>query len=418
MDLRTGDPVWLADEPDDLNFPSIRKNVSCDVAIIGAGITGALVAHQLLEAGLSVVVLDKRAIGRGSTAASTGLLMYQTDTSLADLARLHGTATARRVYQLGNKAVRELSALTRTLRQPCGFSTRNSLYLATKPADVEVLKSEAARYRPLHLKAKVLPHRILQQKFGVDRPAALASSGSGQVNAFQLTRAVFRHHRSNPRLRLFQKANVATLSEQADGCELRLSRGPRVRARFVIVATGYEAGRFIQSDLIRLHSTYVIASKPFPSGALWPSECLMWETSRPYFYLRTTPDHRIIFGGRDEPFADAPRRDKMLTTKKRQLEKQFAALFPALAFKAECAWTGTFAETRDGLPCIGPAVTGSHVLFALGYGGNGITFSQIAARLLRDVCLDKSNSDAALFRFDRFGHKPTPSFRVWGARAS
>lgn len=408
MDLRTGDPVWLADEPDDLNFPALRKNARCDVVIIGAGISGALVAHELVEAGLSVVVLDKRAVGRGSTAASTGMLMYQTDTSLAELQKLHGARTARRVYQLGQKAIRDLGALTRTLRQPCGFKNKRALYVATKPADVAPLKSDAARWRRLDFKATVLPHRILKHEFQMDRPAAVASTGSAQVNAFQLSRAVFRHHRRNPRLRVFQGSNVVSLREETGGVDARLSSGHHVRARYAIVATGYEAGKFVESDLVRLQSTYVIVSPPFPPKVLWPAECLMWETARPYFYLRTTSDHRIVFGGQDEPFGDPKRRDKKLPVKARRLERQFADLFPTLAFRAEFAWTGTFAETRDGLPCIGPASTGSRVFYALGYGGNGITFSQIAAGILRDLCLGKPHPDAALFRFDRIGHTSRP----------
>lgn len=405
MDLRTGDPVWLADEPDDLNFPALRKDAVCDVAIVGAGISGALAAHQLIESGQRVIVLDKRALGRGSTAASTGLLMYQTDSSIVDLSRWHGGRNARRVYQLGRKAVRELGVLTRTLQQSCGFENKRALYLASKPGDTPLLKKEARRYREMHFSAAVLNRRILAKKFGIEGPAALASASSAQVNAFQLTRAIFRHHRRDRRLRMFQDSHVVGLREDFRGAELRLSTGHRVRARSVIVAAGYEAGAFVESDLVQLHSTYVIASKPFPNKPLWPTECLMWETARPYFYLRTTPDHRIVFGGCDEPFSNPSRRDKLLKAKTRQLEAQFADLFPALAFRAEFAWTGTFAETSDGLPCIGPTVTGSRVFYALGYGGNGITFSQIAARILHDLCLEKTNADAALFRFDRLGHK-------------
>ena len=75
------------------------------MAIVGAGITGTLVAHQLLAAGLRVVMLDKRDPGHGSTAASTGLLLYQPDSSIADITRRHGRETARRVYELGRKAI-------------------------------------------------------------------------------------------------------------------------------------------------------------------------------------------------------------------------------------------------------------------------------------------------------------------------
>ena len=75
----------------------------------------------------------------------------------------------------------------------------------------------------------------------------------------------------------------------------------------------------------------------------------MWETARPYFYLRTTADRRIVFGGLDDPFATPSRRDKKLPAKARALARLFARLFPSLAFEADYAWTGTFADTSDGL---------------------------------------------------------------------
>jgi glycine/D-amino acid oxidase-like deaminating enzyme len=131
----------------------------------------------------------------------------------------------------------------------------------------------------------------------------------------------------------------------------------------------------------------------------------MWETARPYFYLRTTPDHRIVFGGADEPFETDSRRTRKLKRKTRELEQAFAANFPELAFKADYAWSGVFAETTDGLPCIGPKIPGSRVFYALGYGGNGITFSQIAAGILRDACLGTKNADAGLFAFQRLGKR-------------
>ncbi|HEU5080992.1 MAG TPA: FAD-binding oxidoreductase [Opitutaceae bacterium] len=401
MDLRTGQPVWLQDDPEDLTFSRIKHAVKCDVAVVGAGITGALVTHQLLEAGLTVAVIDKRRVGRGSTAASTGLLLYQTDTSLADLEKRHDRATARRVFYLGRRAIRELGQLTRDLSQPCGYKKRPSLYVASRPSAVATLKSEQRHLRKIDLRGAMLSREKLVRAYGFAKPAALETAGAAEINAFQLTRAVFRHHRRSKHLRVFEKTTAAKVTETPDSVVLRLANGHIIRARRVVIAAGYEAMRFVQSDLVKLHSTYVIASPPLSPEVLWPHRALMWETARPYFYLRTTADNRVVFGGRDEPFSDEKRRDKLLRRKTRELEKQFAALFPHLAFTAEFAWTGTFAETTDGLPCIGPAKPHSRVLYGLGYGGNGITFSQIAARILRDVCLGKKNRDLDLFRFDR-----------------
>ena len=401
MDLRTGQPVWLANDPDDFSLPRLDRDLSCDVVVIGAGVTAALAVHQLISTGLSVAVLDRRAIARGSTAASTGLLLFQTDTSLEELTKLHGPKTARRAYWLGRKAVAEIGAIARALKIDCGFQAKRTLYVASDLKGREKLREEAKRSQRIHLPATLLSQEDLERAFGFSRPAALASSGCAEVNAFRLTRGIFRHYRKHPEAKFFQHTEVAGLEETGDGVIATTARRHRVRARFAIIAAGYESGRFGENPLVRLHSTYVIASRPFPEHPLWPKEMLMWETARPYFYLRLTPDRRIVFGGQDEAFSDERRRDALLKTKTRALEKQFAELFPQYAFRAEFAWTGTFAETVDGLPIIGAAREGSRVLFALGYGGNGITFSQIAARLLRDRISGRQNPDAALFRLDR-----------------
>lgn len=405
MDLRTGQPVWLQDDKEQLKFPRLKSGANCDVIVVGAGITGALVTHQLLAAGLKVVVIDKRRVARGSTAASTGLLLYQTDTSLARLRELHDAKTADRVFHLGRRAVRQLGRLVKDLSQESGYRKRPTLYVASEKKDVRPLRLEKRALCGIELPAEFLDETKLLRKYGLAKPAALASSGAAEVNAFQLTRAVFRHHRKSKRLRVFEQTTVDKVKELPSGVRVRLSNGATLQARYFVVAAGYESQRFGQSDLVKLHSTYVIASRPFPPEKFWPGRALMWETARPYFYLRSTPDNRIVFGGQDEPFQDSRRRDRLLPRKTRELEKQFAKLFPQLAFKAEFAWTGTFAETADGLPCIGTRKPNKRIVFALGYGGNGITFSQIAAKLIRDICVEKRNPDLKLFSFDRLPRK-------------
>lgn len=415
VDLHTGKSLWLAHQPPPLRR-RLQRDLECDVAIIGAGITGALVAHQLLTAGLRVVMLDKRAPAHGSTAASTGLLLYQPDASVAEIIRRHGHRAARRVYELGRKAVRELGVIARELSLPCGWCPKRTLYVASEQTATDFLRGEERRTRALGFPVRRISRRGLREQFKLSFPSALLAPGSAEIHAFAFTQGVLRHCLRNRRFRLFSPTSVRSVREAAHGVSLTTAEGHCVRAARVVIAAGYESMQFVKSKLVRLHSTYVIASKPFPPQALLPLRCLMWETARPYFYLRTTADHRIVFGGEDEPFANSQRRDRKLKQKTRRLERRFAQLFPQLAFRAEYAWTGTFADTVDALPCIGPIEAGSRVLFALGYGGNGITFGQMAARLLRDVCTGKANSDAALFAFDRIRKSPQIRSRI--SRAS
>ena len=100
-------------------------------------------------------------------------------------------------------------------------------------------------------------------------------------------------------------------------------------------------------------------------------------------------------------FLTPVKRDKLLHSKKISLEKAFSMLFPGINFKTDFAWAGTFASTKDGLPYIGTIPQKPRTYFALGFGGNGILFSVIAAEIIRDAITGKKNKHQQIFSFDR-----------------
>jgi glycine/D-amino acid oxidase-like deaminating enzyme len=168
------------------------------------------------------------------------------------------------------------------------------------------------------------------------------------------------------------------------------------------VATGYETPEYLDKKIVKLTSTFALASAPLTSFDGWGEErCLIWETARPYFYARTTADGRAIVGGADKPFANAHKQERLIQRQANKLAAQFVRLFPEIPLDVDWMWGGTFGETGDGLPYIGTVPQFSHGYFVLGYGGNGITFSYIAAELLLDLFLQRGNADLQIFRFDR-----------------
>ena len=171
----------------------------------------------------------------------------------------------------------------------------------------------------------------------------------------------------------------------------------------MVVATGYEAEKFLGRRLAILKNSYALASEPIEQtdGELWPTGCLIWETARPYLYARTTQDGRVVIGGEDDDHHNPARRERALPGKQRRLERKLGKLLPHLQAETAFAWAGTFGETKDGLAYIGPRQKGDRLLFALGYGGNGITYSVQAARLLTDLIQGEENDDLRIFRLDR-----------------
>jgi glycine/D-amino acid oxidase-like deaminating enzyme len=100
MRLRVGTPIWLVGGPPrGRRYPTLIGNHEADVAIVGGGMTGAGIAHEFTAAGLRVVLVDADLVGRGSTAASTALLMQETDEELGSLAKRYGAKRAARIVQ-------------------------------------------------------------------------------------------------------------------------------------------------------------------------------------------------------------------------------------------------------------------------------------------------------------------------------
>src|SRR6185295_6385894 len=142
MDLRSGHPYWLLKNGLMTSYPSLQENTSCEVAEIGAGITGALTAYYLVREGVDTVVLDKRDVATGSTAASTALLQYAADTELVDLATMVGEDIAVRSYRLGLNAVAKIERIVTDIGDACGFEQKKSLYLASAKSHTRNLRQE------------------------------------------------------------------------------------------------------------------------------------------------------------------------------------------------------------------------------------------------------------------------------------
>ena len=142
-------------------------------------------------------------------------------------------------------------------------------------------------------------------------------------------------------------------------------------------------------------------SEPLESFEGWWERCLIWETARPYLYLRTTDDGRAIVGGEDDPFRNPARRDALVPKKAEKLARRFRELFPKIDLEVSYAWGGTFGETKDGLAYIGSVPELPSCYFTLGFGGNGVTYSVVAADIICDALRRRPNTEAHLFRFDR-----------------
>jgi glycine/D-amino acid oxidase-like deaminating enzyme len=397
--LRSGTPYWTALEPTPIPLSPLAGELRCEVLVIGGGITGALIAYQLTKNGVHTALIDRHEVGRGSTAASTGLLQYEIDTPLVDLIHQVGEAHAVHAYRRGLQAVDEIEQLVDELGDRCGFARRESLYFASHWWHRRRLKREYECRRQVDFDVDYLSRRQLADVSTIDSVGAIRSRGDAQINPLRFTNRLIT---GAIRQGLVAHGNTPAerIDERADGVIVETPKG-LIRSQKIIYATGYEAELPEQERKGSLSSTYAVVSQPNLELPDWPNRCLIWETARPYFYARQTDDGRAMIGGADTAFSNDHDRDALVERKIARLVKRFEKLFPNTEFIPEYAWAGTFAGTRDGLAYIGQPPKRPRAYIALGYGGNGITFSVIAAKLICDLLAGRKNPDQEVFRFDR-----------------
>jgi glycine/D-amino acid oxidase-like deaminating enzyme len=385
-------------------FPTRREDIDADVAIVGGGITGCSAALLFAKAGARVVLVEAQHIGRGSTAASTALLMQEPDADFRHLAHRYGASATRRIWQRSRRAVGEFTAFLRAAGAP-EVHRLPSVYYAAHPRAIEGLRAEHRLRHRAGLPGHWIEGAALREVTGFDAPGAIVTPGNAEADPYRACLAVGRAAKRLGAM-LHERTPVERVRRDGDRAVVTLGNGASIRADWAIVATGYATPAFERlSARFTMMNTYVIATRRFSAAErrrLGLDKVMLWDTRRPYHYLRWTPDGRLLFGGRDRRQVPGVRRASSLRTRAAELLADLGRLYPSLGGeRAEYAWEGLFATTPDGLPYIGPHPRHPRQLFALGYGGNGMTLAFFGAQAVVRMAQGRATRDDELFGFER-----------------
>jgi len=399
MDLLSGQPYWLAKNGlTDFSHLS-NKNRDTEVLVIGGGITGALMLYNLTKAGFSTVLVDKRRFGTGSTSASTALLQYQIDVPLSELQEMIGVDKANRAYKHCALAIVELLRISKEIDFK-NIYARPTLFKASDIRGQQLIEKEFELHQSLGLKVELLSQKDIGNTFGFKAPGGLWSNHSAETDPFQLMDALQQWSEKKGAV-LLQLTEVESLKTTEGGIEAHLSDKSTIKAKYAVYASGYEIDEKLYRDIVSLNTTFAYITEPSGSAENWHQNSLIWETAEPYHYMRSADNGSIIVGGGDIKGNDPKRRARLLNRKVVRLRKHFLKMFPHLNQPVEFQWAGTFGSTKDGLPYIGAIDGTPNVFYALGFGGNGITFSTLAGKLITQQMKGEFSAEAELYKFER-----------------
>ncbi len=388
-------PYWVDSAPIK-SFPALSADLTVDVLVVGAGITGITAAYLLNKAGLRVALVERERVALIDTGHTTAHLTYVTDASLDTLVKKVGRDHAQATWDSGVAAIDEIERIVRAEKIECdftrvpGFVHSASIVGEGSEDDRDQLKREADLAQQLGFDAAFMdavPHfNVFGVRFAnqaefhprkyLRRLVEIAAGGGSQV--FEQSKA--------------EEFDAEKRRAKVNGHWISFDR--------VILAThnpllGLESvtGATLFQTKLSLYSSYVLGAR-VPHGSL--PIALFWDTANPYNYLRVFRNGEsdyAIYGGEDHKTGQVTDTDKCYAHLVTKLKK--------IAPEAEIdhRWSGQVIETNDGLPYIGE--NAERQFIATGFAGNGMTFGTVAALMARDWVIGAKNPWSELFDVDR-----------------
>ncbi len=382
-------PLWNASRPVIADRP-LHRDVSVDVCVIGAGITGVSTALALCSEGLAVALIDDGPIGGGETGRTTAHLTLPDD-GFERLIRLHGEERSRLYVQSHARAIDVIEERVKAERIECDFQRVDGfLFQAAGDRSSRSIDREHDAALRLGVVCELLGQGPLPG-FG----PAIRFPNQAQFHPLKYLAALI-HVIERMGGQVFTGAHAASL-ESGARVTITTAHGPVINAGAAVVATNTPV-----FEKVAMHTkqapfqTYAIAAR-IPAGAV--PRALYWDTEDPYHYARTQPDddhpaHEfLIVGGEDHKTGQASDQDQRW----RRLEDWARAHFPHI-IDVPRRWSGEVFEPVDAIAFIGREPLGQlNVYIATGDSGNGMTHGTIASTLLCDLIAGREHPWADMY---------------------
>jgi glycine/D-amino acid oxidase-like deaminating enzyme/nitrite reductase/ring-hydroxylating ferredoxin subunit len=371
------------------SFRPLDSDMTVDVAVIGAGMTGAMSAYLLKRAGLKVALLEKSQCARGDTEFTSAHLTYVTDLRITELVRKLGRDHAQAVWEAGEAAIQLIQDTIQREHIACDFSRVPgfiSSAMQSSADERDQLRDDTRQVQELGFAARFTESVPLTNRAGIQFP------NQARFHPLAFLREILGRIPGDGSF-VFEHSEVKEI--QNDPLRI-IANGKCISAGQVIIATDvplqgmntlFNASLF--QTKIHPYTSYVVGAK-VRKGTV--PDVLLWDTNDPYFYFRLAPGEQqdeVIFGGFDHKTGQQEDESNCFP----QLEEVLREILP----RAEVShrWSGQVIESVDGLPFIGE--NASHQFIATGFSGNGLTFGTVAAMMACDWVLGRKNPWVDLF---------------------
>lgn len=388
--------LWQDTVPPYVGKNSAEKTVAYDLVIVGGGITGLTTGLLLQKAGKQCLVLEAANLGFGTTGGTTAHLNTLLDTPYTTISKNFDKESARLVANATRDSIELVRANVANYNIDCGFSMADAYLIAQNDNQEKELAgiAEASMEAGLDIQySEVIPVPVPFLK-------AIRVAGQAKFHPLKYLHGIASAF-ENAGGAILQHCRVTGV-ENNDMVEVETTQG-RFTAKNLVYATHIPPGVNLLHLRCVPYRSYAMAVTL--EGDMYPDD-LAYDMYDPYHYYRSQEVNGkkfFVAGGFDHKTGHEDNTENCF----RQLENHIRKYFPVtdIAYK----WSSQYYEPADGLPYIGHLPGQAESIFvATGYGGNGMTYSGVAALTLKEILLNEETRYSGLFNPNRI--KPVAGF--------
>lgn len=398
-------------------FAALQGSVECDVAVVGGGLAGLSAAIELADRGRRVVLLEAEQVGWAASGRNGGQAIAGLACDQAALESLVGLDEAKRIWAMTLEGLDIIRERRQRFAIDCAWRPGYlaAAVTAKKGRELQQWQETMARvygFESEWIAPSELPRWIASPRYH----SALHDPRGGHLHPLKYCLGLA-EAASRLGVQIHERSPVIALDTNFAKPRLRSAQG-EVRAEQVLLAGNVYLQGIAPALGARIMpvGTYMVASEqldPALARSLIPSQAAVSDTNFVLDYFRTTPDHRLLFGGLISYSTATPRHLE------RNMQRRFAATFPLLENTAvEYAWGGFVDISMNRAPDFGrlSALTAdahrpglANVYYVQGFSGHGLALTGLAGRVVAEAM----TGDASRFdTFARIRHRAFPGGRL------
>jgi glycine/D-amino acid oxidase-like deaminating enzyme len=387
-------PFWLDSEARPLAEPVLEGDTECDLAIVGAGLSGlwaALLAKKR-EPDREVLVLESDRIAESASGRNGGFFVSSLTHGIANgMARFPDEMAALERLGLEN-----FDAAVETIRRrdiDCDLELTGTIDVAVEPHEVEWIAEAVAQLRRFGHDAELLDRDRVRAEVRspIYEAGAWQRSGAAIVDPAKLCWGLARAARELG-VRIRERSRAVRLKRAGAAVELETPVGT-VRARHALLATSAHPGLLpaIRRRIVPVYD-YALVTEPLSAAQLesigWTRRQGIGDSANRFHYYRLTADNRILWGGYDAIYHYGGEIGPHLEQREESfamLAAHFFTAFPQLeSIRFSHRWGGAVDTCSRFFAFYGLARDG-RVAYTLGHTGLGVGASRFGAGVALDL---------------------------------